>query len=159
MTDKKSAVQKAKGFKDDFLKFALKGNMIDLAVGVVIGAAFGAIVNSLVNDIIMPLLSPIIGRLDYSKLFFAMDGNTYDSIEAAAEAGVALLKYGNFLTLVINFLIVAFSIFLVVRWLGRLRRKQEPAPAPAPASKKCPYCLMEVPVGATRCGHCTSQLS
>lgn len=157
--DSKSALA---NFKKDFLAFAMKGNVVDMAVGVVIGGAFGKIVTSLVNDIIFPLLSPLTGKLDYTNLFIAMDGQKYATLDAAKEAGVATLNYGSFISLIVNFLIVALSIFLIVRLMAKLRdvRKKEEAPAApaAPTTKECPHCFSEIKLEATRCPHCTSVL-
>ncbi|MGI5899279.1 MAG: large conductance mechanosensitive channel protein MscL [Christensenellales bacterium] len=158
-----------KGFKDGFISFATRGNMIDLAVGMIIGSAFTAIVNSLVNDLLMPLLSPLTGKLDFSNLFVAMDGNDYATLTEATEAGVALLKYGNFITLTINFLIIALSIFIIISWIGKIRERAEahekkkkaqeaPSEEAAPTTKTCPYCITEIAIEATRCPNCTSVL-
>jgi large conductance mechanosensitive channel len=168
---KKKFSERMKGFKDGFINFATKGNMIDLAVGMIIGSAFTGIVNSLVNDLVMPLLSPLTGKLDYSNLFVAMDGNDYGTLAEATEAGVAVLKYGNFITLTINFLIIALSIFIIINWINKIREKAEayekkkkahaaqaPVEEPAPTTKTCPYCMTEIAIGATRCPHCTSVL-
>ena len=168
---KNKYIEKTVDFKNSFIKFASKGNMVDLAVGMIIGSAFTSIVNSLVNDLIMPLLSPLTGRLDFSNLFIAMDGHPYATLAAATEAGVAVFKYGNFITLVINFLIVAFSIFLIVRWIGAFREKMEEIERKKkaeethtevvivlPTTKTCPFCVSEIPINATKCPHCTSAL-
>ena len=154
-------VRKARlmSFKKDFFAFAMKGNVVDMAVGVVVGGAFNAIVTSLVNDIIFPLLSPMTGRLDYTNLFIAMDGRHYDTLEAAKAAGTATLQYGNFLSVVVNFLIVALSIYFVVRILGKLRTKQREPAAGAPTVKTCPYCKSKIDVLAVRCPYCTSDLN
>ena len=145
----------------EFKEFALKGNVLDMAVGVVIGSAFSAIVTSLVNDLFMPLISLLTGNLDFNNLFLAMDGNTYETIAAAKEAGVATFNYGTFLSAVLNFILVAVGLFFFVKGVNKLRRmrtKEEP-PAPAPAPKRvCPYCFSEIADEATRCPHCTSVL-
>jgi len=157
--DSKSALA---NFKKDFLAFAMKGNVVDMAVGVVIGGAFGKIVTSLVNDIIFPLLSPLTGKLDYTNLFIAMDGQKYATLDAAKEAGVATLNYGSFISLIVNFLIIALSIFVIVRLMAKLRdarkKEEEPAAPAAPTTKECPYCLSEIKIEAKRCPHCTSVL-
>ncbi len=140
---------------EEFKKFALKGNMIDLAVGVIIGGAFNGIVNSLVNDVIMPVLSLFTGKLDFANWFIALDGNTYQTLADAQEAGAATLNYGNFISGVINFLIMAFVVFMLVKGINKL--KKEPAPA-APTTKKCPFCKTDIPLEASRCPHCTSAL-
>ena len=141
----------------EFREFAVKGNVIDLAVGVIIGGAFGKIVSSLVNDIIMPLVGLLLGGLNFAGLFIPLDGGTYATIEAAKEAGGATLNYGLFIQAIVDFVIVAFVIFLFIRAINRMKRKEE-APAPAPTTKECPFCFMQVPLNATRCPHCTSQL-
>ncbi len=140
----------------EFKKFALRGNMIDLAVGVIIGGAFNALVTSLVNDIIMPILSLLTGKIDFSNLFIALDGKHYDTLAAAQELGVATVNYGTFISGVINFIIMAFVVFLLVKGMNRLAEHgKKPA---EPTTKKCPYCLSEIDIKATRCPHCTSQM-
>ncbi len=146
-----------KKFLKDFKAFALKGNVLDLAVGVIIGAAFGKIVSSLVNDIFMPLIGMIVGGANLSGAFYALDGQKYASIAAAAEKGVGTLNYGLFIQTVIDFLLMALCVFLFVKLIARLTAKKE-APAPAPAPRLCPFCKQEVHKEATRCPHCTSQL-
>jgi len=141
----------------EFKEFAMRGNMIDLAVGFIIGAAFTSIVNSLVNDIIMPPIGMLIGKVDFANLFLSLDGTTYASLDAAKAAGVATFNYGLFINSVINFLIVAFVVFLLVRAINRMARKPEPAPA-EPTTKECPYCISNIPIKATRCPNCTSEL-
>lgn len=144
------------GMLGEFKEFAVKGNVVDMAVGVVIGTAFGKIVTSLVSDIIMPPIGLALGKVDFSNLFLNMSDGEYASLDAAQKAGAATLNYGLFINTVINFVIVAFAIFMVVKQLNRLKK---PAPAPAPATKECPRCLSAVPLKATRCGHCTSDLA
>jgi len=146
-----------KKFMAEFKKFALKGNMIDLAVGVIIGGAFNSLVSSLVNDIIMPALSIFTGKMDFANWFFALDGNTYETIEAAKEAGVATINYGNFISGIINFIIMAFVVFMMVKAINKLK-KDEPAAPAAPTTKKCPFCKTDIPLEATKCPHCTSTL-
>jgi large conductance mechanosensitive channel len=140
----------------EFKEFAMRGNVADMAVGIIIGAAFGQIVNSFVQDIMMPPIGRLVGHVDFSNLFVSLSGTHYDTIAAAKAAGAATLNYGVFLNTIINFLIVAFAVFLLVRQVNRLVPK--PAPAAAPATRDCPYCLSAVPVKATRCPHCTSEL-
>ncbi len=140
---------------EEFKKFALKGNMIDLAVGVIIGGAFNGIVTSLVNDVVMPVLSLFTGKLDFSNWFIALDGNKYATAAAAAEAGAATLNYGNFISGVINFLIMAIVVFVMVKTINKLKT-HEPAPVAAPTTKKCPYCKSEIALDAVKCPHCTS---
>ncbi len=141
----------------EFKAFAMRGNVLDMAVGVIIGAAFGKIVGSFVEDVLMPPLGRLLGQVDFSNLFLSLTGQHFDSLAAAKAAGAATLNYGLFINTVINFLIVAFAVFLLVRQVNRFAAK--PAPAAAPSTKDCPLCLMPVPLKATRCGHCTSQLS
>lgn len=139
----------------EFKKFAIKGNMIDLAVGVIIGGAFNSLVSSLVNDVIMPLLSLITGKIDFNNWFIALDGEKYATLAQAEEAGVAIVKYGTFISGVLNFFIMAFVVFIIVRSLNKLKKKEAPAPV---TTKKCPYCFTEIHKDATRCPHCTSEL-
>jgi large conductance mechanosensitive channel len=141
----------------EFKEFAMRGNVMDLAVGVIIGAAFGKIVSSLVEDVLMPPLGQLLGKVDFSGLYFSLDGKSYDSLNAAKAVHAATLNYGIFLNTVINFLIVAFCVFLMVKWINRFAAK--PAPAAAPITKDCPQCAMTIPLAAKRCGHCTSQLA
>ena len=137
----------------EFKEFAMRGNVVDLAVGVIIGAAFGAVVNSAVNDIIMPPIGSVTGGVDFKDLFIPLDGGTYESLAAAKMAGAPVIAYGNFLNTVINFLIVAFAIFLLVKQVNRLK-----GPPPAPTTTDCRFCGMSIPLKATKCGHCTSEL-
>jgi large conductance mechanosensitive channel len=146
---------KMKKFVTDFKTFAVKGNVIDMAIGVIIGAAFGKIVTSAVNDVIMPLVGLIIGKVDLKTLFFALDGKSYLSIEAAKQAAAPVLAYGNFLQMLFDFLIVALVIFLVLKRLLPLLSKEQPTASAAPTTRECPECLMSIPIAARRCGHCT----
>jgi large conductance mechanosensitive channel len=139
----------------EFKEFAMRGSVLDLAVGVIIGAAFGKIVASLVDDILMPPIGRLIGGVDFASLFFNLkEGPHYDNIAAAKAAGMPTLNYGLFVNTVINFLIVAFTIFLVVRMVNRWM----PKPAAPVTTKDCPYCAMPIPVAAKKCGHCTSAI-
>jgi large conductance mechanosensitive channel len=140
----------------EFKAFVMKGNVLDLAVAVVIGAAFGAIVASLVSDIIMPPIGLLLGHIDFKDLFVSLNGKPYASLAAAKTAGAPVLAYGQFLNTIINFLIVAFAIFLVIRTAAKF---QKPAPAAAPTTKDCAYCCTAIPIQAKRCPHCTSQLA
>ena len=145
----------------EFKEFALKGSAVDMAVGIIIGAAFGSIITSLVKDIIMPPISVLTGGLDWSNKFMVLrgapDGATFATAAEAAKVGAVTWNYGNFVTLIVNFLIVAFCIFLLVRAINNLRK---PKPGAAdPVSKECPFCLMTIPIKATRCPHCTSEMS
>ena len=142
----------------EFREFAVRGNVLDMAVGIIIGAAFGKIVGSLVEDILMPPIGRLLGRVDFSNLFLSLSGQHYDTLATAKAAGAATLNYGVFLNTVINFLIVAFAVFLLVRQVNRMKKPQ-PAPAlAAPTNKNCPYCLSAIPLKASRCPHCTSDL-
>jgi len=149
-----------KKFLHDFKAFAMNGNVLNLAVGVMIGGAFNRIVSSLVGDVFTPLLGLITGGVDFSGLFLALDGKHYDSIQAATAQGVGTLNYGAFLTNVIDFVLIALCIFLVVQGVGKLIPKKESRPAEAelPGKRPCPFCLSEIPALATRCPHCTSAL-
>jgi large conductance mechanosensitive channel len=146
---------------EEFKKFVLRGNVLDLAVGVIIGAAFGAIVTSLVNDIIMPPVGLLLGRVDFSNLFIVLKAGEvagpYATLAAAQEAGAVTMNYGLFINAIISFLIVALAIFLIVRAANRLQREEE-APPPEPTTKECPYCATTIPIAATRCPNCTSEL-
>jgi len=142
----------------EFKDFAMRGNVVDMAVGIIIGAAFGKIVSSLVNDIIMPPIGVLLGGVDFSEIFINLSGATYDSLTAAQEAGAATINVGVFINTVLDFIIVAFAIFMVIRAMNKLKRKEE-APAPAPTTKDCPHCLSSIPIKATRCAHCTSQVA
>jgi len=140
----------------EFKEFAMKGNVLDMAIGVIIGAAFGKIVTSFVNDVLMPPLGLLLGRMDFSNLFINLSGTSYASLADAKKAGAATLNYGLFLNTVIDFAIVAFVIFLLVKQVNRMRA---PAPAPpAPPTKDCPLCTSAIPVAAKRCPHCTADL-
>lgn len=142
----------------EFREFAMRGNVIDLAVGIIIGAAFGRIVTSLVNDILMPPIGVLLGKVDFSDLFISLSGQHFNSLAEAKAAGAATLNYGTFINTVIDFLIVAFAVFLLVQQVNRLTRKKE-EPAAAPTTKDCPYCVSKIPLQATRCPQCTSQLA
>ena len=140
----------------DFRQFIARGNVIDLAVGVVIGAAFGKIVDSLVKDVLMPPIGLILGKVDFSNLYVSLNGQESANLKAAQEAGAPTLNYGLFINNVISFVIVAFAIFLVIKWINRLRG---PAPVTAPSEKPCPHCAMSIPLAAVRCPHCTSNVA
>jgi large conductance mechanosensitive channel len=139
----------------EFKQFIMRGNVLDLAVGIIIGGAFGKIISSLVDDIIMPPVGLLLGKVDFANLFISLDGNAYASLAAAKAAGAATWNYGLFINTLINFLIVAFAIFLLIKQVNRF---QKPAPVEEPNTKDCPYCQTAIPVKATRCPHCTSQL-
>lgn len=142
---------------DEFKQFAVKGNMLDMAVGMIIGAAFKDIVNSVVNDLIMPVVGLFTGNMDFSNMFIALDGGEYATLAAAQEVGAPTLNYGLFITEVINFLILAFVIFMMVRTVNKIRTAAEKEQeAPAPTEKECPYCFTKINIKATKCPHCTS---
>jgi large conductance mechanosensitive channel len=141
----------------EFKEFAMRGNVLDMAIGIIIGAAFGKIVSSFVADVLMPPIGLLLGKVDFSNLFLNLSGQSYASLEAAKAAGAATLNYGMFLNTVIDFLIVAFAIFLLIKQVNRLMPKKEEAPA-APTTKECPRCLSQIPIKATRCAHCTSDV-
>ena len=142
---------------EEFKKFAMRGNVIDLAVGFIMGGAFGAIVSSLVNDVIMPPIGLVLGKVDFVNLFIDLSGKGYATLAAAKAAGAPTIAYGTFINTVINFVIVAFVLFLLIRQVNRLAAKPAPAPA-APTTKECPFCISSIPIKATRCPNCTSQL-
>lgn len=139
----------------EFKKFVMRGNVFDLAVGIIIGGAFGKIVTSFVNDILMPPIGKLLGNVDFTNLFINLSGQRYESLAAAQEAGAATINYGLFFNNVLDFLIVAFVIFLLIHQINRMRKEE---PAPAPTTKTCPYCFTAIPIKATRCPNCTSQL-
>lgn len=139
----------------EFKAFAMRGNVLDMAVGIIIGAAFGRIITSLVSDVIMPPIGLILGKVDFSTLFLNISGTSYPTLAAAKAANAATINYGMFLNTVIDFLIVAFVIFMLVRQVNRWNK---PAPAPEPTTKDCPYCFSAIPIKATRCPNCTSEL-
>ena len=145
----------------DFKEFAVKGNVVDMAVGIIIGAAFGSIVTSLVNDVIMPPIGLLLGNVDFSNLFAVLkDGapaGPYPSLADAEKAGAVAIFYGKFINTIISFIIVAFAVYLLVRSINRLKREQEAPPA-EPTTKECTYCLSTIPIRATKCAHCASQL-
>ncbi len=144
-----------KGFFGEFKEFVMRGNVMDMAIGVIIGGAFGTIVTSLIEDIIMPVISLVTGGLDFNNWFVSLDGSKYTTLEAAKEAGAATLNYGAFITTVLNFIILAFVIFLIVKGINKMRKQEEEA---APTTKTCPFCHSEIPLEATKCPHCTSDI-
>lgn len=145
----------------DFREFAMRGNVVDMAVGIIIGGAFGTIVKSLVADVMMPPIGLLLGGVDFSELFVVLkggaEGGPYASLAAAQEAGAVTINYGLFMNNVVSFVIVAFAVFLLVRSINRLKREEEAPPA-EPTTRECPFCLGEVALKATRCPHCTSEL-
>ena len=138
----------------EFKEFAIRGNVMDLAVAVIIGGAFGKVVTSLVNDVVMPPISLMVGHVDFKDKFINLSGRSFDSVAAAKAAGAQVLAYGTFLNTIIEFVVIALTVFLMIRPLNRLK----PAPVAAPATKECPFCCTMVPERATRCGSCTSEL-
>lgn len=146
----------------EFKEFAVKGNVVDMAVGIIIGAAFGTIVKSLVDDVIMPPIGLLLGNVDFSNLFIVLkhgvEAASYATIADAQAAGAVTLNYGVFINTIISFLIVAFAIFILVKNINRLKRQKEEAPPPPPSTKECPYCLSAIPIKAVRCPFCTSTL-
>ena len=143
----------------EFKEFAVKGSVIDMAVGIVIGAAFGAIVKSLVDDVIMPPIGLLLGNVDFQNMFAVLKPGDppppYANLAAANGAGAVVLRYGLFFNSIVSFLIVAFAIFLMIRQINRLKREPAPAPA-APTTEKCPQCKFDIPIGAKKCGYCTT---
>jgi large conductance mechanosensitive channel len=140
----------------EFKEFAMRGNVLDMAVGIIIGAAFGKIISSFVGDILMPPIGKLLGNIDFSNLFINLGSGTFPSLKAAQDAGAATINYGVFFNTVIDFLIVAFAIFLLIRQVNRFTKKEE-APA-EPTTKDCPRCFSSIPIKASRCPHCTSEL-
>lgn len=142
----------------EFKEFIMRGNVLDLAIAVIIGGAFGKIVTSLVNDVVMPPIGLLVGKVDFSNLFLNLSGEPYESLAEAQAAGAATINYGIFLNNLVDFLIIAFVIFLLVRAVNRFQKAKDELPS-APDTKECSYCFTTIPIKATRCPHCTSQLS
>ena len=140
----------------EFKTFLMRGNVVDLAVAVVIGAAFGAVVTSFVNDLLMPPIGVMLGGVNFSDLFISLSGRSYASLAAAKAAGAPTLNYGVFINTVLNFVIISFAVFLLVRQVNRLKG---PPPAAAPTTRECPQCAMAIPIRARRCPHCTSEVA
>jgi large conductance mechanosensitive channel len=145
----------------EFKEFAMKGNVIDMAVGIIIGAAFGTIVNSLVQDVIMPPIGLLLGNVDFTNIFAVLKegkvAGPYASVAAAKSAGAVTINFGVFINTIISFILIAFAVFLLVRTINKMRRQEE-APPPVPATKECTYCFSSIPIKATRCPNCTSEL-
>lgn len=141
----------------EFKEFAMRGNVLDMAVGIVIGAAFGKIVSSFVADILMPPIGLLLGKVDFSNLFIDLSGQPHATLAVAKAAGAVTINYGVFLNTILDFVIVAFAIFLLIRQVNRLQRQPEPVPV-APATKDCPFCTSAIPIKAVRCPQCTSEL-
>lgn len=144
-----------KKFANEFKDFIAKGNVVDMAVGVIVGGAFGKIVTSLVEDIIMPPISKLLSGVNVQEMFYALDGNKYATLQEARDAAAPIIAYGNFIQNIINFLIIALVIFIVIKQVAKVRPQEE---APAPTTKVCPYCKSEIPIEAVKCPHCTSDL-
>ncbi|HUI39696.1 MAG TPA: large-conductance mechanosensitive channel protein MscL [Methanothrix sp.] len=142
-------------FVGEFKEFAMKGNVLDMAIGFIIGAAFGSVVNSLVKDVIMPPIGLLLGKVDFTNLFISLNGVHYDTLAAAQAAGAPTINYGTFINTVISFIIVAIVIFVIVRKVNAMKRKSAP---PEPNTKECPYCKENIPKAAVKCSHCTSDL-
>lgn len=143
----------------EFKEFAMKGNVVDLAVGVIIGGAFGKIVDSFVKDVAMPMLGRLLGGVDFKHLYLNLGDKAFETLDAAEKAGAPIIKYGAFINSVVDFIIIAFAIFMAIKVMNRLKRAEAAAPAPVePATRECPHCLSTIPLKATRCAHCTSQL-
>jgi large conductance mechanosensitive channel len=142
----------------EFKEFAMRGNVVDMAIGIIIGAAFGKIVTSFVSDILMPPIGKLMGGVDFANYFITLSGGTFATLAAAKAAGAATVNYGVFINTILDFLIVAFAIFLLIKQLNRLKKQEIAAPA-APTTKECPQCLSSIPIKAKRCAHCTSQLA
>ena len=140
----------------EFKQFAIKGNVLDMAVGIIIGAAFGKIVTSLVEDVIMPPIGVLLGKVDFANLYINLSGQQWESLDAAKKAGAPIIRYGVFLNQTLSFVIVAFAVFLIVKAVNRLRKQEESVEEAT--EKACPYCQTDIPLAATRCPHCTSQL-
>ena len=143
---------------NEFRTFALRGNVIDLAVGVIIGAAFGKITTSLVNDVIMPPIGLLLGRVDFANLFIDLSGSGHPSLTAAKEAGAPVIAYGAFINTMLEFAIIAFAVFILVRQINRVRERFPQAPT-APSEKNCPRCVSAIPIAATKCKFCTADLA
>ena len=148
-----------KGVIGEFREFVLRGNVMDLAVGVIIGGAFQSIINSLVNDVIMPLISLLTGGIDFTNCFIPLDGNHYDSYTEAKEAGAAIFGYGAFITAVIDFLLMALVIFCIVKLLNAMAERAKRKEEAAPTEKECPFCRSKIPVNASKCRYCTSDVT
>ena len=137
----------------EFKTFIMRGNVLDMAIGVIIGGAFSNIVNSLVNDIVMPIITLVTGKINFADMFISLNGQSYATLKEAQDASAAIIAYGNFIQIVVQFLLTAFVIFMVVKAINKLHR---PAPAPAPTTKICPYCKSEIHIDAVKCPHCAS---
>jgi large conductance mechanosensitive channel len=142
-------------FFNEFKAFAVRGNVVDMAVGIIIGAAFGKIIDSLVKDVVMPPIGRLLGGVDFRQLYINLGDKTFETLEAAEKAGAPLIKYGAFINTLVDFTIIAFAIFVMVRMINKLKAQPQAAD---PTTKECPHCLSMIPIKATRCAHCTSDL-
>ena len=142
----------------EFKEFAMKGNVVDLAVGVIIGGAFGKIVDSFVKDVVMPIIGRMLGGVDFKHLYLNLGDKVFETLEAAEKASAPIVKYGAFINSVVDFVIIAFAIFMAIKVMNRLKRAEEAPPPAEPTTRECPHCLSAIPLKATRCPHCTSQL-
>jgi large conductance mechanosensitive channel len=151
------------GMMKEFKEFAVKGNVMDMAVGIIIGGAFGTVVKSFVDDVLMPPLGMLIGDVDFQNIMLVLregaPGGPYETLAAAKEAGAVTINLGMFINATVSFLIVAFAVFMVVKTMNRLKRQEEAAPAPEPTTRECPFCATEIPIKAKRCPNCTSEVS
>ena len=147
-------MEEKKGLMTEFKEFVMRGNVMDMAIGVIIGGAFKTIIDSLIADVIMPVISLATGGMDFNNWFISLDGSQYKTLEAAKEAGAATLNYGTFITTILNFIILAFVVFMIVKAVNKMHNKEEEAPA----TKACPFCKSEIALDATRCPHCTSEV-
>ncbi len=141
----------------EFKEFISRGNVMDMAIGIIMGSAFGAIVNSLVKDILMPPIGKLLGGIDFSNFFIPLSSGTFNTLKDAQNAGIPTINYGIFINTIINFLIISFAIFIMIKQINKLKRKEEAVPV-EPNKKTCPFCSTEIPIKAIRCPHCTSQL-
>ena len=142
----------------EFKEFAMKGNVVDLAVGVIIGGAFGKIVDSFVKDVVMPIIGRMLGGVDFKHLYLNLGDKVFETLETAEKAGAPILKYGAFINTVVDFIIIAFAIFMAIKVMNRIKRAEAAPAATEPATRECPHCLSAIPLKATRCPHCTSQV-
>jgi len=144
------------GMVKEFKEFAMRGNVVDMAVGIIIGGAFGKIISSFVSDVLMPPIGVLLGGVDFSKLAITVKAAAVDA--AGKDVPAVLISYGKFISVVLDFVIIAFCIFLVIKWMNSMKKKPAPAPAGPPTTKDCPFCLSTIPIKSTRCGHCTSEV-
>jgi large conductance mechanosensitive channel len=146
------------GMIKEFKEFAMRGNVVDMAVGIIIGGAFGKIVTSMVSDILMPPIGKLMGDVNFADKYINLSGGTYKSLAEAKAAGAAVIAYGSFINVIIDFIIVAFCIFMMIKAMNAMKKKPAPTPAAGPVSKDCPFCLSTIPIKATRCAHCCAEV-